>query len=231
MIAHGARYADPAGFGESLQSGSNIHPVAVDVAVLDDDVAEIDAHTEYDPLFLANAVIAIRHPALDRDGTGDSLNDARELDQQTIARRLYDPALVLADLRVDEFTTMGSEPRKCAGFVLTHEAAVTGDIGGENGRKTPLYSLSAQCSYPISEGIAEFAPRSDATQRSRIDTRASFTSAAPSWPRLAGRCTPPGLRLGLLTEAGASPPMLIAATTVPGKHDTGWRRDQEYSAI
>src|ERR1051326_914466 len=71
VIAHGARYADPAGFGESLQSGSNIHPVAVDVAVLDDDVAEIDAHTEYDPLFLANAVIAIRHPALDRDGTGD----------------------------------------------------------------------------------------------------------------------------------------------------------------
>ena len=79
MVAHGGRHADPARFGQSLQSGSDVHPVAVDVPFLDDHIAEIYADTEDDPLVLGNAGIAIQHSALDRHGTGDSLYYAREL--------------------------------------------------------------------------------------------------------------------------------------------------------
>jgi hypothetical protein len=39
---------------------------------------------------------------------------------------------------------MGSEPREGAGFILAHETAVTGDIGGEDSRQPALYPLSAQ---------------------------------------------------------------------------------------
>jgi hypothetical protein len=81
-------------------------------------------------LFLGNAAIAIRHPALDRDGTGNGLNDTWELDQEAVSGRLYDPALVFGDFGINQLATMGSKPRESAGFVLTHEAAVTGDIGG-----------------------------------------------------------------------------------------------------
>src|SRR5437868_1550803 len=61
---------------------------------LDDHVTEINAHTEYDPLFLRNIGIALCHAALNGDRTGDGLDDARELDQHSVAGRLDDPALV-----------------------------------------------------------------------------------------------------------------------------------------
>jgi hypothetical protein len=43
---------------------------------------------------------------------------------------------------------MRSEPSENARLVLAHEAAITGDIGGENGRKPALDSLSAQWLSP-----------------------------------------------------------------------------------
>jgi hypothetical protein len=52
---------------------------------------------------------------------------------------------VFGNLGVDEFAAMGSEPCESAGFVLTHEAAISGDIGGENSREPAFDPLSAQC--------------------------------------------------------------------------------------
>ena len=48
---------------------------------------------------------------------------------------------------------MGSEPCECAGFVLTHEAAISGDVGGENGREPAFHPLSAQCFLPNFIGV------------------------------------------------------------------------------
>src|SRR5207253_2638000 len=90
VVANSARNTNPARFGQSLQSGGDVHAVTVDIVPLDDDVAEIDAHPEYDPLFLGDAGIALCHTALDHDRTGDGLNNARELDQDAVAGRLYD---------------------------------------------------------------------------------------------------------------------------------------------
>jgi hypothetical protein len=50
---------------------------------------------------------------------------------------------VFGDLRIDVFAAMGSEPREGAGLVLSHEAAVSGDVSGENGRQSTLDPLSA----------------------------------------------------------------------------------------
>jgi hypothetical protein len=43
---------------------------------------------------------------------------------------------------------MRSEPGEGAGLVLSHEAAISGDIGGEDGREPALDPLSAQCILP-----------------------------------------------------------------------------------
>ena len=58
------------------------------------------------------------------------------------------PNLHFGDLGINQLAAMGSKPRKSAGFVLTHEAAVTGDIGGEDGREPALYTLPAQTVLP-----------------------------------------------------------------------------------
>ena len=94
-----ARDADAARFGHPFQPRRDIHPVAVNVAVLDDDVAEIDADPEDDPLVFGRPRVALIHAPLHCDGAGDSFDDARELDQDAVACRLDDAALVLGDLR------------------------------------------------------------------------------------------------------------------------------------
>ena len=141
-------YANPARLGDPFQSGRDIHPVAVDVVALDDDVAEVDADPEYDPLFLRGPGIALGHPPLHRDRTGDGLDHARELDQDAVAGRFDDAALVLGDLGIDQFTAMRPEPREGAGLIESHEAAISGHIGGENGREPALDPLSAQMLPP-----------------------------------------------------------------------------------
>jgi hypothetical protein len=116
----------------------------MNIAVLGDHVAQVDADPKYDPLILGDAGIAFGHAVLDGNSAGDGLDDAREFDQEAVSGRFDNAAFVLVDFWIDQFASMGAEPREGAGFVLAHEAAVTGDIGGENGRKTPLYPLPAQ---------------------------------------------------------------------------------------
>jgi hypothetical protein len=117
-------------------------------AILDDDVAQVDANPEDDPLLFWNRGVALGHPTLHGDRAGDRLNDTRELDQDAVARGLDDAALVLSDLWIDQLATMGSEPRDSANLVLTHEASVADDIGGEYGREPAFDPLFAQGSLP-----------------------------------------------------------------------------------
>src|ERR1041384_4016897 len=98
----------------------------MDVLTLNDDVAQIDADPEDDPLIFGG-----------RD-------NARKLDKQTVASGLDDAAFVLGDLWIDQFAPMRPEPCEGAGFVLPHKAAVPGSIGGEDGREPALDPLSAQ---------------------------------------------------------------------------------------
>jgi hypothetical protein len=58
---------------------------------------------------------------------------APELRQKPIASRLDDPTSMLTDLGVNQFTPMRLQRRDRTFFVGAHEAAVTGDIRGENG--------------------------------------------------------------------------------------------------
>jgi hypothetical protein len=90
----------------------------------------------------------IGHPALHGNRARDGLNDAWEFDKEAVSGRLYDPTLVFSDFRINEFAAMGSEAREGAGLVLSHEAAVTSDIGGKNRRKPALYPLPAQWLSP-----------------------------------------------------------------------------------
>ena len=51
---------------------------------------------------------------------GDCLNDTREHDQDTVASRLDDAALVFSDLRVDQLAAMDTQACQRAGLVGTH---------------------------------------------------------------------------------------------------------------
>jgi hypothetical protein len=78
----------------------------------------------------------------------------RRLDQDAVAGGLDDAAPVLGDLGGDHFAAMGAQPRHGAGLVLAHQAAVAGDVGGEDRRQPPLDPLFAQRCSPWSRAAA-----------------------------------------------------------------------------
>ena len=142
-ISNGARDVDRARLGEVLQTRGHVHPIAVDIPVLHDHVAEIDSDAEFDPLLAGNIGVAIDHPVLDLDRAAHRFDRAGELDQHAVARRLHDAALVLGDLGVDQLASMRPEPLQRALFVDADQTRVTRDIGGENGGEPTLHDNSA----------------------------------------------------------------------------------------
>src|ERR1051325_1636406 len=113
MVADRAGYANPARLGNPFQSGGDIYPIAVDVPIFpDDDVTQIDADTEYNPLLLGRPRIAFGHPTLHGGRAGDSLYDAREFDENAITGRFDDAALVLSTRRIDGSAAVPLEPRQ-----------------------------------------------------------------------------------------------------------------------
>jgi hypothetical protein len=148
LIMDDAGNAHFARFRQGFEPGSYVHTISMYVAVFSDYIPEINADPKIDPLVARDRGVPFGHATLDRDRTGDGLDHAGKLDQQAIAGRLDDAAPVFGYFRIDEFASMTSEPRKGAGLILTHEAAVSGDISGEDGRQSALNPLSAHLAKP-----------------------------------------------------------------------------------
>src|SRR6516165_11768074 len=89
------RNADAPGLGDALQPRCDIDAVAVNVAVLDNDVTEVPADPEGNPPFVSDPGIAFGHRSLHGNRARDSLDDTCKFRQQAIAGVLYYPAAVL----------------------------------------------------------------------------------------------------------------------------------------
>src|SRR5205085_7765145 len=144
--------ANSAGLGQGFEARGDVDAVTENIVVLDDDVAEIDPNAEYNPQIFRHRCVPLGHPALHRDGAGDGLNHARELDQDAVASCLNDTAFVFGNAWIDQFAAMASKPGKSPSLVLAHQAAVADDISGEDGREPALDPLSAQNFPPVVPG-------------------------------------------------------------------------------
>src|SRR5690606_20165038 len=121
LVAHllvgRTRNADAARLGELLEPRGYVDSVAEHVIALDDDVTDIDSDAELDALLGRHVGIAPAHPVLDRDRALHGIDDARELDQDTIAGRLDDTAVELREPRVDRLDAMSLQGRQGADLV------------------------------------------------------------------------------------------------------------------
>ena len=125
--------ADAAGLGQRLHASRNVDAVAVDVALIDDDVADVDADAELDPAIFGNVGVALGHGALDFHRAAHGIDRARKFDQRAVTRRLDDAAAMLRNLGIDEFASVRLERCERAFLVDAHQAAVASDIGREDG--------------------------------------------------------------------------------------------------
>ena len=138
LVVDVARDADPAGLGQALQTGGDVHAVAVDVVALDDDVADVDADPIENLTVLGHACVALPHGALELDGEAHRVDDAGELHQGAVAHELDGAAAVLRGLWLDELLAVGLERGERARLVLAHQAAIADHVGGED-RRQPTF--------------------------------------------------------------------------------------------
>ncbi len=138
LVVDGAGDPDSAGIGDTLQARRDVDAVAMDVVAFDDHVAQINADAEDDPLVVGLIGGAFRHAFLDFDSALDGFDDARELDQQSVARGLDDAAPTARDGRFDQIIEMGVETRTRSRLILAHETGVSDYVGSQNRCKPSL---------------------------------------------------------------------------------------------
>jgi hypothetical protein len=106
LIAHDPADADPARLSQGLKPGRDVDAVAVDVVVIDDDVAEVEPNSKFDAPLRRHLDIPLRHAALDFDRAAHCVDNAGELHKDAVAGELDDAASVLLDFGVDELAPM-----------------------------------------------------------------------------------------------------------------------------
>src|SRR6516162_1759165 len=121
--------ANPAGLGQGFEPGGNVDAIAEDVAILDDDVTDIDAHAKFDAALCRSCGVAGDHLALQLDRTAHRVDNAGKLRKEAVASRFDDAAAMLGDFGIAEFTANRTQCRERALFVLAHQPRIAGDIG------------------------------------------------------------------------------------------------------
>jgi hypothetical protein len=162
MVADSARDADAAGLCQCLQPRRDVDAVAVDVAAIDDHVAEIDRDPEGDAFVLGRIGVAVHHRPLDLDRAPHSIDDAGKLHQHAVAGSLDDAAVMLPDLRVDELAAMRFQAVEGSLLIRSHQPRVAGHIRGQDRRKPARrsrgYGLTRSSSVIGDAAVGECAP-------------------------------------------------------------------------
>ena len=130
LVAHHPADADLTRLGQSFEAGGDVDAVAVDVALVEDDVAEVDADAELDPPLRRHVGVALGHRPLDLDGAAHRIDDAGKLDEQPVAGGLDDAAPMLLDLGIRQLAPDRLQRGERAFLVGTHQPRITGNVGG-----------------------------------------------------------------------------------------------------
>jgi len=104
VLLHPRRDADAARLGQCFEARCDIDPIAKDVAILDDDVADIDADAQLDAVVGRYPGIAPGHLALRFDGGAQCIHNTGELDEQPVAGGLDNAAMVFGNFRIEKLT-------------------------------------------------------------------------------------------------------------------------------
>src|SRR5262249_40455941 len=132
VIVRLARNANSARFGYSLKACSDIHAIAVNIVIVDDDVAEVYANPKFDSLLDADPSIPLGHPTLHINGASNRVNHGRKFDQHAVSGCLDDPAPMFFDTWIDERLPMRLQLSERAFLVRAHQTAITGYISSQN---------------------------------------------------------------------------------------------------
>ncbi len=146
-FVHDRGDANPTGLGERLQPRRDIDAVAVNVVLVDDDVAEVDANANMNR-GLAFGQYAGRDRVLDSNRAFDRVDDARKFDQRPIADQFDDAPVMSGDLWIEETFAELLERRERAGLIGGHQTRIADDVSRQNGRQPSIGLGLRHCLVP-----------------------------------------------------------------------------------
>ena len=100
LVTHDPADADPAWIGQRFEPRRDIDAVAVDVVLVDDDIADVDPDAKLNALLGRDCHVARHHLALQLDGAPHRIDDARKFDKQPVASFTDDAPAVLLDFGI-----------------------------------------------------------------------------------------------------------------------------------
>ena len=159
MVVGGAREADPAGFGQRLESRRHVHAVPEDIALLGDDVAHMEADAELESPPAGNVAVAVAHAALDPDDALDGLDRAREFEEEAVAHALDHAPAMGAHGGLDDATVDLADKGERSRVVLGHVPAVADEVEGDDGGEPPLHSKLLHWTVPTLKGLDLWEPQ------------------------------------------------------------------------
>ena len=137
-------HANPARFADALKAGGNVDTIPEDIVVVDDDVPDVDADPQFDPLILRHRRILLGHFTLDFNGTAHRIHGTGKFDQHTVARGLDDPPAMLGNGGVNESLPDRLQAGQRALLIDAHQAAVSSDVCRQHRCQSPLYVVAGQ---------------------------------------------------------------------------------------
>jgi hypothetical protein len=130
LVIRGVPNANSTGLRYPLQPSRYIHTIAEQILTLDDDVTEIDACAEVDPLLGREIGIPADHPVLDIKGTPNRVHNGGKLDENAVACGFHDAAAMERNGGTDQFAPKFAQALKRALFVNTDQPGIARNIGG-----------------------------------------------------------------------------------------------------
>src|SRR5260370_6048718 len=142
------RDAKDAAEGQVFKPRCHVDAIAENIAVVFDDVADMDAESKFDSLVNRHSGVSANHAVLDSDGAAHGCHRACKFDHHSVAGGLDDMAAMLLDAAVGEVPAMRLQLGKGAFLIGTHQPTVSRDISRENRHKSPVDPLFGQAFHP-----------------------------------------------------------------------------------
>ena len=133
------RYENRTRFGQALQPGRHVDPIAEQIVILDHDVAQVDPHANDNPPVFRQGLVGSLRRGLERDRALDGVDGAGEFHEDAIAHGLDQAAMMLRQERLKDRFASGIERSQRPRLIHTHEAAVADHIGHQDRSKPALH--------------------------------------------------------------------------------------------
>src|SRR5262249_12790027 len=135
------------GRGDRLEPDGDVHAIAVQLVVVDDQVAEVGADAEHAGAISRLIAVGVGHRLLDLDSDAQRLDRTCEIAHSATARQLDQPAAVAPDGGLAPLGTVRFQAKVRAAFIAAHQARVAHDVDHHDHRQSPNDLLFAHGAF------------------------------------------------------------------------------------